>query len=124
MQDFRNYEREERYAILKNDLIDWYCRSMLELVSLECERAEFGLIILHLRRHFKESAYARLIFALSHITKPADYFLKIADDQATIADNVTKHTVPTQEVVSESMGKDKLARLWYLPHITEIILVD
>ena len=92
----------------------------MEVVALEVEKSEFCTVINDIRKHFKSCQYAKLIFAISTITKPHEYFKNDGGHR----NETMQQTVPTQEIVVDiSLGSEKIAKLWYLPHITESMLV-
>ena len=74
LQDMSTIDMESKMAEYKVRLIDWYSRNMVEMVSMECEKAEFAKIIQDIRRHHLTVPYGKLIFALSAISKNSDYF--------------------------------------------------
>eukprot|EP00842_Homolaphlyctis_polyrhiza_P006956 jgi/Hompol1/84/HPOL_002445-RA len=116
-------------------LTEWYYANMVEVVVEDCERTEFAKLIFEMRKAAKNILFsppqnlllhARLIFLLSNIQRNSDYFaskLHACLEQDGDEKLRYKQSVQTQNIIAtDSAQADKLARLWYLPHLTEIIL--
>ncbi|XJO74599.1 hypothetical protein BDV3_005400 [Batrachochytrium dendrobatidis] len=111
-QDITDNQKEQALTKFKVKLVDWYYANFAEVVAEECERTEFAKLISEIRK------------VISPITKHSDYFASLQDNGAESEKYKYKQSVQVQEVVSNDsgLGPERLARLWYLPHLTEIIL--
>jgi hypothetical protein len=119
--DINETEKDLRIKKLKDSVIDFYFRNMVNVVTQEVDRTEFGKFMADFKSKLERTNYASLIFAISPITKYSDY-LSNSDGQ-TDSKSVLKQTAATQGLIfADSNGTtERLAKLWYIPHITEII---
>ncbi|TPX37057.1 hypothetical protein SmJEL517_g00863 [Synchytrium microbalum] len=104
---------------MKDELIHWYCNNLAEVVVEWSERSEFAKLMLEVKRISVEKTYGKLLFRSSKILNHLDYFATL--EKGTTEDNDNNLGVSIQDVVAEN-GTEKIAKLWYIPHITEIIL--
>ncbi|KAJ3107131.1 hypothetical protein HDU97_004824 [Phlyctochytrium planicorne] len=119
-------EKEAELQFLRNELIEWYFRSISEIVVEECERAELAKLMLETRRYALSRPIGKILFRQSRITRNAEYFTndkgRTGTEQTKKAD--TDKIIQVQEVVYSEIGggTDHLLKLWYLPHVTEVLI--
>ncbi|KAL2919593.1 hypothetical protein HK105_200505 [Polyrhizophydium stewartii] len=135
-QDITENQKEQAIIKFKAKLIEWYCANMAEVVSQECERTEFAKLISEIRKtasnilfpvsldRYSRTQHGKLIFLFSNITRHSDYFARLQDGGSEVDRQRYKQSVQTQEIVCNDAGAgaERLAKLWYLPHLTEIVL--
>ena len=107
----------------KSDLVNWYASNLSEVVLEDCQKTEFAKLINEMRRHITSAPYGKLLFLISAFKSNADYFNRI-DDATQSNAYFHRQTVHTQEMkVGDSQSTyEKLSRLWYIPHLTEILV--
>jgi hypothetical protein len=106
--------------------LEYYSKNLTEVLATECEKAEFGTIVSAMRKHYKTVPYGKLIFAYSNISSPYEYFARLSEDRPSFIKAPQQH-VPTQEMATFDLTgrqSDLLAKLWYLPHMTEALIVQ
>ncbi|KAI8813737.1 hypothetical protein BJ742DRAFT_377219 [Cladochytrium replicatum] len=119
----REAKREEQLKTCRGNLIDWYYKNLCEIVVEEYERAEFAKLIEYMKLQIIDSAYGKLIFKYSKIAKISDYFTSQEKGNINEIEIESIQSSETQGVtITDIHGTEKLSRLWYLPHISEIIL--
>ncbi|TPX51275.1 hypothetical protein SeLEV6574_g00407 [Synchytrium endobioticum] len=104
---------------MRDELINWYCANLAEVVVEWSERSEFAKLMLDVKQLAIEKPYGKLIFRHSKLHHHLDYFASL--EKGIVEENENSLGVAMQDVVMEG-GTEKIAKLWYLPHITEITL--
>ncbi|KAI8844927.1 hypothetical protein BC829DRAFT_281076 [Chytridium lagenaria] len=62
-------EKETELSFLRNELIEWYFRSISEIVVEECERAELAKLMIETRRYALSRPIGKILFRQSRVTK-------------------------------------------------------
>ena len=77
--------------------------------------------MLDVKRLAIEKPYGKLIFRHTKIVHHLDYFASL--EKGVVEESENSLGVAVQDVVAEG-GTERIAKLWYIPHITEIVLVS
>ncbi|KAJ3322787.1 hypothetical protein HDV06_002648 [Boothiomyces sp. JEL0866] len=121
LADISDSEKDARMKKFKSGLLDFYYNNLLQLTSLEAERTEFARFCSDFRSFLEKLNYATLIFAISPITKHSEYMN--AGEISGDGKSALKQPAPTQGmIVHEAFGTERLAKLWYIPHTSEVIM--
>jgi hypothetical protein len=78
--DISQSEKDLKMKRLRDRLIEFYYRNMINVVSQEVERSEFAKFMADFRTKLDRASYSNLIFSLSPITKYSE-FLSNTDSQ-------------------------------------------
>ncbi|KAJ3344282.1 hypothetical protein HDU93_000072 [Gonapodya sp. JEL0774] len=113
---------EELFLSMKMKLLEWYYINMREAVTEQCEKLELSQLMQELRKRVFGTKFGKLVFKPSRVRKIMDYFNK--EKEPKLDHVVGEGNVQTQDVAAPpSAAHDKLAKLWYIAHPSEIILV-
>ncbi|KAI9090171.1 hypothetical protein DFS34DRAFT_376408 [Phlyctochytrium arcticum] len=126
--DLSEEAREVISNRIKISLIEWYFSNMVELSLEECERAEYAKSVSEFRVTTMNTPYGRLLYRPSKITRHFHFFANQEKGMAETESDPMKlnmEAVQTQEVVhTDGSTADKICKLWYLPYITEIVMMS
>ncbi|KAJ3223363.1 hypothetical protein HK099_001239 [Clydaea vesicula] len=103
---------------LKARIIDWYYENMTHAVIEECERAEFASLNVGLSRAAANSPSGKILFVNSKYKRHAQFF-EADNKREEIADSEEPKTSKCQSVF---LDDEVITQLWYLPHLTEILV--
>ncbi|KAJ3088326.1 hypothetical protein HK102_009028 [Quaeritorhiza haematococci] len=103
VSDIKESEKELAITSIKNNLINWYFNSLIEVVAEECDRAEYAQLV--------------LLFRISTAATGAEFGSGSA--KATDNDSDGMQGVQTQDVM-QSNG-EQLIRLWFIPPLAEVV---
>ncbi|KAJ3307179.1 hypothetical protein HDV03_002690 [Kappamyces sp. JEL0829] len=122
LEDISDLERESRLKRQKNLLFEFYFNNMFQIVSQEIERAEFVKFMFDFRIMLNQTTFAPLLFFLSPITKYSEFLAGTGNGETP--KSVLKQPAATQGLIINSTSgmPEKLAHMWYIPHVTEIII--
>ncbi|KAJ3291858.1 hypothetical protein HK104_005749 [Borealophlyctis nickersoniae] len=124
-QELKEEVKESMLLGVKKALLDWYFSNMFEVAVEECERVEYAKLMLEFRKVATSCMFGKLLFRPSKILKNVDYFTgqeKVSAETDTDPSRMNMQGVQIQEVVfTELGGVERVCKLWYLPHLTEIV---
>ncbi|KAJ3269943.1 hypothetical protein HDV01_000789 [Terramyces sp. JEL0728] len=121
LTDISDTEKEHRMKKYKNGLIDFYYNNLVQVTSLEVEKTEFARFTSDFKAFLEKLNYSTLIFAISPITKHSEYMN--ASEISSDGKSALKQPAPTQGMIlNETFGTERLAKLWYIPHTSEVLM--
>ncbi|KAJ3313302.1 hypothetical protein HDV04_002286 [Boothiomyces sp. JEL0838] len=121
LADTSDSEKDTRMKKYKSGLLDFYYNNLLQLTSLEAEKTEFARFCSDFKSFLEKLNYSTLIFAISPITKHSEYMN--AGEISGEGKSALKQPAPTQGmIIHEAFGIERLAKLWYIPHTSEVLL--
>lgn len=122
LSDSTDSVKEKETQNTKDLVVEYYYKNMTEIIGQELERTEFCKFMTNFRIELDQTKFGPLIFSLSPVTCYADTRI---DNQGSKADpnSYLKQLCVTQGLVSnETVPGEKLSRLWYIPHVSEILV--
>jgi hypothetical protein len=115
LEDITSFQRQCLTRGLKDKVLDFYALNFQHIVMEEVERAEFCHLMMDFRGKLNNTRYGNLIFSI-----PQNPLMGTTNARGL----GLKNAAGTQTLVCtiDGQSKQKLASLWQIPHITEILL--